>query len=353
MREKRLRKSSREGRPLNSERRRTGATGGGLPRDGDVKTLSPLMRQLFVKAARLAPQQTSVLITGETGVGKERLARWLHHHSARAHRRFVRVNCSGLPDAVAHPYLFGHGRGVCRGAMRASAGLFEVASGGTLFLDEIGDLSSTLQAKLLRVLEERGVHRVGEWRLRPIDVRLIAASNRPLQDAIVHGQFRRDLFLRLCVVGLHIPPLRERPEDLALLAGDLLERAATRLHRTVGGYAPEAWACLLQHDWPGNVRELENAITEACLVTEDSTIRLQDLPDSVRSGSRFHASASGDRTSLVDLEHAYIDAVLTRHQGNRQKAIDELGISLATLKRRLRRWRLHTEPIPGHGRHHV
>jgi two-component system response regulator HydG len=312
------------------------------PRAGGLEGLSPLMRQVYAKAAHVAPQDTSILITGETGVGKERLAQWLHAHSQRASRAFVPVNCAAFPDTLLDTHLFGYARGAFTGAVHESAGLFEVAGGGTLFLDEIGDVSPAMQAKLLRVLQEREVHRVGEWRHRPIDVRLIAATNRRLEDEIAQGRFRRDLFHRLRVVGLHIPPLRERPGDLRILARDLLESAAARLHRSVSGYASDAWGCLLRYEWPGNVRELENAIEEACTLALGTEIRMEDLPESVRQGSGAQLPAPPDPRPLEDLEQAYVEAVLKRHQGNRRKAADELGISLSTLKRKLRRTRNDT-----------
>jgi transcriptional regulator with PAS, ATPase and Fis domain len=302
------------------------------------------MRRLFEKAGRVAPRETTVLITGETGVGKERMARWLHAHSRRAGRRFVPVNCGAFPDTLLDTHLFGHVRGAFTGAVQESAGIFEAAAGGTLFLDEIGDVSSAMQVKLLRVLQEREVQRVGEWRLRPVDVRLIAATNRVLQDEVAQGRFRADLFYRLHVVELHIPPLRERPDDLRRLAGEFLARTTACHRQPIAGYAPDAWECLLRYDWPGNVRELENAIEAACTWATGSEIEVEDLPDAVQRGSVSAAPAPASREGrpLDDLEQAYIDGVLQRHQGSRSRAAEELGISLSTLKRKLRRYR----PLP-------
>src|SRR5579864_6385726 len=263
----------------------TGMTGLDPPEAGDGEMQSPAMRELFERAARIAPSESTVLVTGETGVGKERLARWLHEHSHRAARKFVPVNCAAIPDTLLDTHLFGHTRGAFTGAVNDSVGLFEAASGGTLFLDEIGEVSPAMQSKLLRVLQERQVHRVGDWHPRPINVRLIAATNRNLEDEVALGRFRKDLFYRLRVIKLHIPPLRERLGDLWVLARDLLQREAAQHQRPVTGYTSQALACLLSYDWPGSVRELENAIEEACQMARGSEIRVEDLPDTVRPAS--------------------------------------------------------------------
>jgi two-component system, NtrC family, response regulator HydG len=309
----------------------------------DGQRQSPVMRRLFERAGRVAPREATVVITGETGVGKERLARWLHAHSRRADRPFVPVNCGAFPDSLLDTHLFGHVRGAFTGAVRASAGIFEAAEGGTLFLDEIGEVSPAMQVKLLRVLQEREVQRVGEWRLRPVDVRLIAATNRVLRDEVAQGRFRADLFYRLHVVELHIPPLRDRPDDLRRLAGEFLERTAAHHAYQITGYTPDAWGCLLRYDWPGNVRELENAIEEACALATGSQIEVEDLPDSVRA-CRATAPPQSSRDPLADLELAYLEGVLLRHQGNRRRTAEALKISLSTLKRRLRRHR--RLPVP-------
>jgi two-component system response regulator HydG len=298
------------------------------------------MREVLAKAARVAPQDTSVVITGETGVGKDWLAHWIHEHSRRVGREFVPVNCAAFPDTLLDTHLFGHARGAFTGAVEDARGIFEVAAGGTLFLDEVGEVSPAMQAKLLRVLQEREVRRVGEWRRRRIDVRFIAATNRHLEDEMAAGRFRRDLFHRLHVVGLHIPPLRERPGELRILARELVERTATRLGCPVRGFASDAWACLVRHEWPGNVRELEHAIEEACLAATGSEIRFEDLPHTIRDQVPRAPSARPELRPLADLQHSYIQAVLKRHRGNRRAAADELLISMSTLKRKLRRGRL-------------
>jgi transcriptional regulator with PAS, ATPase and Fis domain len=321
----------------------TGETVSDAPERSDLEVQSPAMRELLAKAARVASSKSTILITGETGVGKERLARWLHAHSGRAAGGFVAVNCATFPDTLLDTHLFGHARGAFTGAIQESPGIFEAATGGTLFLDEIGEVSPAVQAKLLRVLQEREVRRVGEWRLRPVDVRLIAATNRHLEDEVQRGRFREDLFYRVRVVRLHIPPLRERRGDLPSLARELLAHMAAREQRPITGYAPQALACLLRYDWPGNVREFENAIEEACASATGSEIQLEDLPDTIRPGSLPHelpaVGPAREGRRLADLERAHIDMVLEQHRGHRRRAAEELGISLSTLKRRLRRHR--------------
>jgi DNA-binding NtrC family response regulator len=299
------------------------------------------MRELFVKAQRVACTELTILVTGEIGVGKEWLARWLHAHSPRAGRKFVRVNCGAIPDALLDTYLFGHTSGAFTGAVHESLGMFEAASGGTLFLDHIGDASPAMQVKLLPVLEAQQVQRVGEWRLRPINARIVAATSRNLEDEVARGRFRTDLFYRLRVVELHIPALRERPDDLRVLARDLLEGAAARHQRPITGYAPEALASLFRYDWPGNVRELENAIEEACQVARGPEIQKEDLPYTVQPDAMSRSLPAGDPSldwrRLAELEQVLIDTALERHFGDRLRAAKELGISLLTLNRKLRR----------------
>jgi two-component system, NtrC family, response regulator HydG len=292
------------------------------------------MHRIVTLANRVASLDSTVLITGESGVGKERLARWIHTASPRRHGAFVAVNCAALPDTLLESELFGHVRGAYTGAVRDRRGFFEEAHRGTLFLDEIGEVSPATQVRLLRVLQEREVYRVGETRPRPIDVRLIAATNRDLEKDIRRQRFRRDLYYRLRVIDLHVPPLRERPEDLRLLTRRLLEQIEARLHRPVTGYAPAALDRLLDYAWPGNVRELEHAIERACAVADGPLIDVDDLPDAVRRSHPRRPHGSGP---LIDHQVAYIRAVLDQHRGNRRLTAQELGISLSTLKRRLRR----------------
>ena len=286
-------------------------------------------------AARVAPFDSTVLITGESGVGKERLARWLHEASPRASRPFIAVNCGAFADTLLESELFGHVRGAFTGAVQDRLGVFEAAQGGTLFLDEVGEVSAAMQVKLLRVLQVREVHRVGETKARRVDVRLIAATNRDLPQEIAQRRFREDLYYRLRVVDVLVPPLRHRLEDLRALADHFLVRAAARMRRPVEGYAPLALDQMLHYDWPGNIRELEHAVERACAVAAGSRIELEDLPTGVQ-----HAPRASDRAQQVRplrvREREYVAAVLARHQGHRRRAAEELGISLSTLKRKLR-----------------
>jgi transcriptional regulator with PAS, ATPase and Fis domain len=295
------------------------------------------MRQVMTIAERVAPLDSTVLITGESGVGKERLARWLHQASRRARHPFIAINCGALADTLLDSELFGHARGAFTGAVHDRPGVFEAAQGGTLFLDEIGDVTPAMQVKLLRVLQERELVRVGETRTRPIDVRVIAATNRDLLDEVARGRFRRDLYYRLRVIDLHVPPLRERTEELLTLARDLLAQTASRLARPITGYTPRALDRLLDYDWPGNIRELQHAVERACALAMGPLIDLEDLPPAIRSISPALVPSRG--RPLAERELAYIRAVLDRHHGHRRRAAAELGMSLSTLKRRLRRAR--------------
>jgi len=321
--------------------RPTPEAGTDAPEADEGETESPAMRELFVKAQRVARTELTILVTGETGVGKEWLARWLHARSPRAWRKFVPVNCGAIPDTLLDTCLFGHTSGAFTGAVHESLGMFEAATGGTLFLDHIGDAAPAMQVKLLGVLEAQQVQRVGEWRFRPINVRVVAATSRSLEHEVAQRRFRQDLFYRLRVVELHIPALRERLDDLGVLACDLLEDAAARHQRPISGYAPEALACLCRYDWPGNVRELENAIEEACQVTRGPEIQKEDLPYTVQPDAMSRSLPAGDLSldwrRLAELEQVLIDAALERHFGDRLRAAKELGISLLTLNRKLRR----------------
>lgn len=303
-----------------------------------ARTQSPAMSRVMALAARVAPLDSTVLITGESGVGKERLARWLHQASPRVHGPFVAVNCGAFADTLLESELFGHTRGAFTGAVHDRLGVFEAAKGGTLLLDEIGEVSPAMQVRLLRVLQEREVVRLGETKARRVDVRLIAATNRDLLEDVAQHRYRRDLYYRLRVIDLHVPPLRERPDDLPGLAHELLAKTAARLHRPVTRYTPRALERILAYLWPGNIRELEHAIERACALATGSDIEVEDLPDAVRG---VDSAERPGRHPLADRERAYVRAVLDRHDGNRRRAAEELGISLSTLKRRLR-VRAHT-----------
>jgi two-component system, NtrC family, response regulator HydG len=302
-------------------------------------TSSP-MRQVLALAQKVAPLDSTVLITGESGVGKERLARSLHEASRRSRGPFIAVNCGAFADTLVESELFGHARGAFTGAVHDRPGLFEAAHGGTLFLDEVGELSLPTQVKLLRVVQEREVVRLGERKPRSVDLRLIAATNRALGDDVEHGRFRRDLYYRLNVIHLHIPPLRERLDEIPVLARDLLAETGTRLRRPMAGFTPAAIERLLEYPWPGNIRELQHAIECACAIATGPLIDVEDLPETVRGQSL--TSAGGRQRPLIDRERAYIQSVLERVGGSRRRAAEQLGISLSTLKRRLRKPRPST-----------
>jgi two-component system, NtrC family, response regulator HydG len=295
---------------------------------------SSAMRRVFELASRVAALDSTILITGESGVGKERLARWLHAASHRARGPFLAINCGALSDSLLESELFGHVRGAFTGATDHRQGVFEAAAGGTLLLDEIGDASAPMQVKLLRVLQERELCRVGESKPRPIDVRLLAATHRNLRQELAQGRFREDLYYRLSVIELHIPPLRERPEDLSLLVRELLVDTAARLRRAVIGYAPDALTRLLEYGWPGNIRELCHAIERACAVATTPYIDVEDLPEAI--SAHHNGEIAAHSPLLVMHATAHVQTTLQKHGGNRLLAARELGISVSTLKRRLR-----------------
>jgi two-component system response regulator HydG len=298
------------------------------------------MRELMELAETAARSDSTVLITGESGVGKEWAARFIHDHSARRRASFNPVNCGALPSALIESELFGHRRGAFTGAVGDHPGLFEATQGGTLFLDEIGELPLDAQVKLLRVLQEREIRRVGDTRSRPIDVRVIAATNVDLQEAINAKRFRSDLFYRLNVISLHLPPLRERMDDLPDLVAALLRKVLRRSHRPISGITPTALARLYEYSWPGNVRELENALEHACAVTEGSEIDVDDLPDAIRRHLAAIPSAmvEGIRP-LWQVERDYILMVIQLCKGNKTRAAQALRIAQDTLYRKLKQYR--------------
>jgi two-component system response regulator HydG len=308
----------------------------------DLEAQSPAMRRVLHVAARVAPLEFTVLITGESGVGKERVARWIHAHSHRADRPFVAVNGGALPETLLDSFLFGHVRGAFTDARQDRLGVFEAAQGGTLFLDEIGDVSPATQVRLLRVIQEREIQRVGDTRVRRIDVRLVTATHRDLRQEVIQHRFREDLYYRLRVIELHVPPLRDRPEDLLILAADLLAQAAANLGRPLFGYTPRAIDHLLAYPWPGNIRELEHAIQHACVVSTGVHIDVEDLPEPVRHRHALSAPTPHVR-SLIDYERDYILSVLQLNGGNRSRTAAQLHISRATLTRKLQSYRRATE----------
>ena len=270
---------------------------------------SPVMLDVLELAARVAPLDTTVLVDGESGTGKEFIVRMIHAESPRAAEPFVSVNCAALTETLLESELFGHVRGAFTGAIRDKAGLFEVAGSGTLFLDEIGDVAPSVQAKLLRALQEREIRRVGAERAIKVNARIVAATNRDLLAAVAAGTFREDLYYRLAVFVITVPPLRARRGDIPQLVDRFVRRAAARLGKNVTAVAPEAMSSLIEYPWPGNVRELEHAIERAVILARSTSIGSIDLPDALTHGSRDQAD---DELSLQARERAAIALALQR-----------------------------------------
>ncbi|MBN1606284.1 MAG: sigma-54-dependent Fis family transcriptional regulator [Polyangiaceae bacterium] len=299
---------------------------------------SPKMQQLVDLSRRVAGVDSTVLITGESGTGKERIARLVHDESMRAAGPFMAVNCGAIAETLLESELFGHARGAFTGATQDRPGLFEEANSGTLLLDEIGEVSSGMQVKLLRVLQEREIRRVGENKSRRIDVRVAAATNRDLARGVAAGTFRQDLYYRLKVVELHVPPLRERRDDILPLARVLLADAALRMRRKILGLAPCAADQLLRYDWPGNVRELENAMERAVALARGSRVELEDLPEEVRQAAPAPVATRGGVRPLDEIEKEYILAALELNGWNQTHTAAQLRIGTATLYRKLKRF---------------
>jgi len=290
---------------------------------------SPAMRRLITAAAKVGRTNSPVLITGESGTGKELIARAVHHYSSRAGKPFIDVNCAALPEHLMESELFGYEKGAFSGAESMKPGLFEAAYTGTLFLDEIGEMDSRMQAKLLRVLDGQAYFRLGGSRKVMVDVRIVAATNLGLDEAVLSGKFRRDLFHRLDAFHLHLPPLRERVEDIAPLAQWFLRESPLTL-------SDEALAVLEDYSWPGNIRELRNSLNKAILFAPGPQITPSDLPLQVLLGQNESAE---DEYSLDGLEEQTIRRVLAQTGGHQQKAADLLGISRRTLIRKLKVYR--------------
>ena len=299
---------------------------------------SQAMQRLFDLAIKVAETDSSVLIVGESGSGKEVVARLIHFHSSRANAPFVTVNCSAIPENLLESELFGHKKGAFTGALYTKRGSFELAAGGTFFLDEIGDMRLDMQAKILRVLEEKKVKRVGSEEEVQLDVRVIAASNKDLREEIAAGRFREDLFYRLDVVQIAVPPLREHKEDVAVFARHFLKLFATEMKKPVADFSQEALSLMMRYDWPGNVRELKNAVERAVIFARPGEpIRTSHFPPQLRTemGGEPKPFAVQGFKSLQALELDYIKEVLDACGGNKAKASAVLGISPSTIWRKL------------------
>ncbi|GMR12416.1 MAG: sigma-54 dependent transcriptional regulator [Gemmatimonadota bacterium] len=292
-------------------------------------------------AEMVAPTDSTVLLTGESGTGKEVVARYIHDLSDRADSTFLSINCGALPEGLLESELFGHIKGSFTGAEKDKEGLLVVASGGTFFLDEIAEMSPATQVKLLRALQEREVIPVGSTEVVPIDVRVIAATNRDLEEEIRRGAFRSDLYYRLNVIGLHLPPLRERREDIALLAQHFVEKLPTNGDLgEVEPCSPETLEVLVEYDWPGNVRELQNALERAAIMTKGGVIEPVHLPERVKEAPppALVNDQSQANPSMEVIERAYIQWVLNAEGGNKTRAAEVLGIDPSTLYRKLNRY---------------
>jgi DNA-binding NtrC family response regulator len=308
---------------------------------GKVKiiTQDPGMQRLLALAQQIAPTDCNVIVTGESGTGKELLARYLHLHSRRADGPFLGVNCGALTEELLTNELFGHDKGAFTGAYADKAGLIEVARAGTLFLDEITEMAPAMQVRLLRVIQEREVLRVGGTRAIPVDVRFVAATNRDLQAAMKEGAFRQDLYFRLNVVNLHLPPLAARRGDVPLLAYYFLKKHAVLMGRESAEISPEALALLEAYSFPGNVRELENIIERAVAIGAGPTVRDVDLPDDLRNLTiRVFRRRDGRIPTLEEQERDYIRWVLAESNGNQTAAAQALGIDRVSLWRKLKRY---------------
>ena len=304
---------------------------------------SSRMQQVYNLIAKVADTDSTILIQGESGTGKELVARALHFNSRRQHHPFVAINCSALPENLLESELFGHKKGAFTGAVQDKMGLFEEAQNGTIFLDEINSMAQTLQTKLLRVLQERVIRRVGDTKSIPISVRVLAASNESLHEKILTGNFREDLYYRLAVIPIDIPPLRERLEDIPLLAQHFLQKISVQNGSSLPKIEPEALEALSSYPWPGNVRELENAIERACALCEDSVIRMEDLPAQVAGPKEKPVAVESGQLPIgqtldlfvKELERRFIEETIRANEGSRDRAAKMLGISMATLYRKL------------------
>jgi len=302
---------------------------------------SSSMRAALELALRVAKVDARVLITGESGAGKERIARLVHDESSRALGPFVAINCGAIAETLLESELFGHAKGAFTGANHDRAGLFEAAHNGTLLLDEIGEISPGMQVKLLRVLQEHEVRRVGETRSRRVDVRVLASTNRDLAQSVANGTFRQDLYYRLKVVEITVPSLRDRREDLLPLAQQLLENSAKREKRTINGFSREAEEHLLSYSWPGNVRELENIIERAVALARGNRVELEDLPHELCAPPSMEVPLTVNEVrALEDVVKDYILAALEKNDGNQTHTAQQLKIGSATLYRKLKRYGL-------------
>ncbi len=317
--------------------------------DGITRSEQSIMNDICAKIRRVAPYDISVLITGESGTGKELAARALHYNSHRANKAFVVENCAALPDQLLESELFGYKSGAFTGAVEDRIGLFERANGGTIFLDEIGEVSPAFQVKLLRVLQEGEIRPLGASKTRQVDVRVIAATNRDLATDVKSGRFREDLYYRLTPIGIHLPPLRERVEDIPVLVQKLLNQAMLTLGKKVDGISDEALTCMQAYHWPGNVRELQNEIQHLLVMSDNNILGANNLsPRILRAAPRDEeleiqslSKLNGNLKDRVEsIEARILKECLIRHQWNKSRAAKELGLSRVGLRSKLERYGL-------------
>jgi DNA-binding NtrC family response regulator len=309
---------------------------------GSIVGKHPRIQELINTVAQIAPTDCNVLIMGETGTGKELFARALHHASNRNQKRFVAFNCAALAEELLVSELFGHERGAFTGAVAAKEGLFEAADGGTVFLDEIGDMPLSMQAKLLRVIQEKVVTRVGSTETIPVDVRIVAATNQDLRELVDASRFRSDLYYRLNVMCLELPPLREHRDDVPLLATHFLEKHAAKQSKSITDISGDMMTALIRHDFPGNVRELENLIERAVTLNNGQELQASDLPGYLQPGAEGadHDETKDKLLTLEERERHYIKRVLEQTGGNKTRAAEVLGIDRVSLWRKIKKYSL-------------
>jgi two-component system response regulator HydG len=298
------------------------------------------MKDLFETLAMIAPSDATVLLYGGSGTGKEIVANALHENSPRAGRPFIKVSCAALPETLLESELFGHERGAFTGAVGRKEGRFQLANGGTIFLDEVSEMSPTTQVKLLRVLQEREFEPLGSTKTIRVDIRIIAATNKNLEEEVKEEKFREDLFYRLNVVPIELPPLRKRKEDVPLLAGHFLNIYCERTQRPIKGFLPKTMDLMIRYDWPGNIRELENAIERAVLLCQGEYISPEDLPHAVQGaeGEELPGVAVPPGMTLKEVEREVIVQTLEETEGNRTQTARILGISRKTLQNKLKEY---------------
>ncbi|HUX21787.1 MAG TPA: sigma-54 dependent transcriptional regulator, partial [Spirochaetia bacterium] len=297
-------------------------------------------RKVLDVVDQVAPTRASVLITGESGVGKELIADAIHNLSDRRDRAFIKVHCAALTESLLESELFGHEKGSFTGAIAMKRGRFELAHMGTILLDEIGEISPSVQIKILRVLQEKRFERVGGEETREVDVRIVSATNRDLKKEIQEGNFREDLFYRLNVVNIHVPPLRERKEDISLLVAAFLKEFSDENGKDIEGIDPKAKAALYGYSWPGNIRELRNCMESAVVMAKGRVITMMDLPQSVAAESDGDYIKIEIGTSLSDAEKRIIQGTLTNEKGNKSRTAEVLGIGRKTLHRKIQEYKL-------------